>query len=113
MVPEAPSPGGVMELDASNFDNELLKPLPLVVDFYATWCGPCQRFAPVMDEAARQLAGKARFARVDGDLNGGLVHRFGVTCYPTVIVFKNGVAAGGFTGGRDLEAVKQAVDSAR
>jgi thioredoxin 1 len=74
-----------------NFEAEVAKAgVPVLVDFWATWCGPCQMIAPTIDELATELSGKAKVGKVDVDQNPGLASQFNVQSIPTVIVFKNG-----------------------
>lgn len=78
-------------LTESNFDAEVVKSnVPVLVDFWATWCGPCQMIAPTIDELAVEMSGKAKVGKVDVDQNPGLASQFNVQSIPTVIVFKNG-----------------------
>jgi thioredoxin 1 len=82
----------VAHLTTSDFD-EVLKNAgtkPVMVDFYAEWCGPCVLAAPVIEELSSEYADKAVIAKVDVDDQGELAQRYGVMSIPTVIVFKNG-----------------------
>ncbi len=81
----------VLHLDAQSFDNVLkTTQTALLVDFWAPWCGPCKAIAPILDELAQELAGKATIAKVNVDENQDLAARFGVRAIPTLIIFKNG-----------------------
>jgi thioredoxin 1 len=75
----------------ANFDAEVLKsPTPVLVDFWAVWCGPCRALSPVIDELADQYAGKVKIGKVNTDENPNIPAQYGIRGIPTVIVFKNG-----------------------
>jgi thioredoxin 1 len=74
-----------------NFDKEVLQSdQPVLVDFTATWCGPCRALAPIIDQVAEELAGKAKVGKVDIDEAPLTAGKFGVRGVPTVMIFKNG-----------------------
>ena len=75
-------------------------PTPVVVDFYAVWCGPCREFSPVLDRAAEGFTGKIKFVKVNVDESPGLAQNYQVQAIPTVLLFKDGKLADRFTGGR-------------
>jgi thioredoxin 2 len=68
--------------------------VPVLVDFYADWCGPCKVMAPVLDDLARDRAGQVLVAKLDTDRNPGMATKFGITGIPTVIVFRGGREVG-------------------
>lgn len=74
----------------ANFETELAAGLPVVVDFSATWCGPCKRIAPIISELAEEYAGRIVVGKCDVDDNPELTTRFGVRNVPTVVFLKNG-----------------------
>jgi thioredoxin 2 len=83
--------GKPIELATASFDKHLTRnDLPLVIDVWAPWCGPCRMMAPHFEEAAHLFAQRARFAKVNSDEENALSARFGVRGIPTLIVFRNG-----------------------
>ncbi|MDD6158056.1 MAG: thioredoxin [Oscillospiraceae bacterium] len=84
-----------------NFETEVLSSeLPVLVDFWADWCGPCRMVAPILEEMARDLEGKIKVGKVNVDEQGELAAMFGVSSIPTMIVFKDGKAVKGAVGAR-------------
>lgn len=82
--------GKTMELTDSNFDQVINSEKPVLVDFWAEWCGPCKMIGPVVEELAGDYEGKAVIAKLNVDENPQITARFGVRSIPTLLVFKNG-----------------------
>jgi thioredoxin 1 len=81
----------VKQVYDGDFEAEVLKSeTPVLVDFYATWCGPCKMMAPILDEVARDYSGKLKVVKVDVDESQETAAAFGVTAMPTFVVVKNG-----------------------
>ncbi len=85
---------GVLEVNDANFDQEVLKSeQPVLVDFWAVWCGPCKAIAPIVDGVAAAYAGKLKVAKVNVDQNGATPSRYGIRGIPTLLFFKGGKIA--------------------
>jgi thioredoxin 1 len=81
----------VNNLTDANFDHEVLNATtPVLVDFWATWCGPCKMIAPIIDEIAAEKSGTFKICKVDVDENQAISARFGIRAIPTILIFKNG-----------------------
>lgn len=88
-----------LTITKENFDAEVLKSdLPVLVDFWATWCGPCKMTEPVIDELATEYAGKVKIGKVDVDQQAELAQQFNVMSVPTFLMFKGGEPVGSLTG---------------
>ncbi len=105
-----------ININAESFDIAVIKsPVPVVVDFWATWCPPCKMISPVLDEIAREKAGAVRIAKVNCDDNPELQQRFGIRSIPTLLLFNKGELKEtivGLTGKRDIVSKIEALASA-
>lgn len=94
-------------LTESNFDAEVLQSsVPVLVDFWAEWCGPCRMLAPTIDELAQEYSGKAKVGKVNVDQNSGLAEKYGIRSIPTIIIFKNGQVAEQTVGVQSKQALQ-------
>ncbi len=80
-----------IELTDNSFDTEVLEsPLPVLIDFWAIWCGPCRMVSPIVEELAGEYNGKLKVAKLDVDSNQAIAMRYGIRSIPTLLLFKNG-----------------------
>ena len=98
-----------IKLTTANFEQEVLQSeVPVLVDFYAEWCGPCKMLSPIINEIAKEYEGKAKVGKVNVDEEMSLAQKYRVMSVPTVLVFKNGQLSGtsiGYVGKEKLTAL--------
>lgn len=100
-----------LEFQDSTFDDDVLQSdTPVLVDFWAEWCGPCKALAPVIDELATEYEGKIKIGKIDTDANRDISVRFSISAIPTVILFHNGEIVEKFVGLRGKADFKAALD---
>ena len=101
-----------MEINEGNFKQEVEEQtLPVLVDFWAPWCGPCLMMAPVLEELEKEWQGKIKVGKINVDENAGLASRYGVMSIPTLILFKNGKALKEWIGVQDKNRFKEVVEA--
>ena len=101
---------GVLEVNDATFDQEVLhSEQPVLVDFWAVWCGPCKAIAPIIDSIAATYAGKLKVAKVNVDQNSATPSRFGVRGIPALMFFKDGKVADQITGFVPQETIDEKV----
>ncbi|PKO14275.1 thioredoxin [candidate division BRC1 bacterium HGW-BRC1-1] len=100
-----------LEITDDKFDEEVLKSeTPVLVDFWATWCGPCKAVGPIVDELATEYAGKLKVGKVDVDTNQRVAASYGIQSIPTLLIFKNGEIVERITGAYPKNILKQHID---
>ena len=103
-----------LKITAANFENEVLRSdKPVLLDFYADWCGPCKMLASVLHEIAEENAGTLKVGKVNVDEQMELAMRFQVSSIPTLVVFKNGKAVAKSVGYRPKSEITAMVEGAR
>lgn len=95
----------------SNFDELLSADLPLVVDFWAEWCGPCKMIAPVVEELSSEYSGKVNIGKMDVDDNNEIATRYGIRNIPTILFFKNGQLVDKQVGATQKGALVQKIEA--
>ena len=100
-----------MEVSDATFDQEVLQSTqPVLVDFWAVWCGPCKAIAPIVDSVATAYAGKVKVAKVNVDENGAIPSRYGIRGIPTLLFFKGGKVADQVVGYVSQEVIQEKID---
>ena len=103
--------GKVAEITDQNFEAEVVNSdKPVLVDFWAEWCGPCRMLAPTIEEIAQEYDGKVKVGKLDTDGNRDTAVKFGISAIPTVILFKGGQVAKKFVGLTAKKDLKAAID---
>jgi thioredoxin 1 len=102
---------GVVEVSDATFDQEVLKSeQPVLVDFWAVWCGPCKMIAPIVDEVATTFAGKLKVTKVNVDQNSATPSRFGIRGIPALLFFKGGKVVDQIVGYVPKEVIEDKVN---
>lgn len=105
--------GNVMQVNDENFDAEILKSdMPALVDFWASWCGPCRAIAPVVEELSEDYAGKVKVAKLNVDESPTTPGQYGIRAIPTLILFKGGEVVDQITGAVSKAAIEDSIKKA-
>jgi thioredoxin 1 len=100
-----------LEISDANFKSEVIESsMPVLVDFWAPWCGPCKMIAPVLDELAKEYEGKIKIVKLNVDDNQGTATEFGIKGIPTLILFKDGKVLEQTIGAQSKELLKKMVE---
>jgi len=100
-----------VEVNDGNFDQMVLQSkTPVLVDFWAAWCGPCRMVAPIVEELASEYKGKVTVAKLDVDANSKTASQYGVMSIPTLLIFKNGAPVSNIVGFRPKAELQRSLD---
>jgi thioredoxin 1 len=103
----------IIHITDANFDQEVLNSdIPVLVDFWAEWCGPCKMIAPILNEISEDYAGKLKICKVDVDANPDIAPKYGIRGIPTLIIFKDGTPDATKVGALSKSQLAEFVDSA-
>ena len=107
-----PGSADVVDVTEDTFDDVVLgSDLPVLVEFWATWCPPCRLLAPILAQVGKEQAGRLRVVKIDGDAEPGLVERFGVLGFPTMLLFRGGEAVRSIVGAVPKARILAEVDA--
>jgi len=101
----------MLELTQANFATEVEQSeMPVLVDFWATWCAPCLKLAPVVEELAQKYAGKLKVGKVNVEVAPQIAQRFGIRSIPTLLIFKNGKVKAQIIGAQPMKSIEAKIE---
>ncbi len=101
----------LVEFSVDNFQKEVLEsPVPVLVDFWAPWCGPCRMIAPLVEQIAEEFSGRAKIGKINVDENEDIATQYNVRSIPTLLVFKGGQVVGQQTGASTKDVIAKLVE---
>ncbi len=113
MMNKETAKGRVIHLNDGEFDTEVLKSdVPVLVDFYADWCGPCHAIAPTLEALSNEFEGKVKFVKVDVDANQEVASRYEIMSIPTIMLFEHGRVEDSIVGAYPANFYKQRIERA-
>ena len=102
----------IVHIEGENWQTEVMDSgIPVLVDFWAEWCGPCRAVAPILDQLADEMDGQIKIAKVDVDSNQQLAGQFGIRSIPTLLIVKDGVVQEQMVGAMNKDALKAKLDA--
>lgn len=102
----------IVHIEGDNWQTEVMdSSIPVLVDFWAEWCGPCRAIAPILDQLADEMDGQIKIAKVDVDSNQQLAGQFGIRSIPTLLIVKEGVVQEQMVGALNKDALKTKLDA--
>ena len=113
MMNEETTKGKIIRVNDGEFETQVLKSnVPVLVDFYADWCGPCHAIAPTIEALSNEFEGKVKFVKVDVDANQEVASRYEIMSIPTIMLFENGKVEDSIVGAYPANVYKQHIERA-
>lgn len=103
---------GILKISGENFDEEVLNSdKPVLVDFYADWCGPCKQMAPIIEEVAKAVLDNVKVVKINVDEENNLAEQYGISSIPTLVFIKNGEVVRNLVGMRDKDELVEYINN--